>query len=576
MNIAKLAVVNEQSVQLRRWRYGVNAFEGFIEELLDQHRIPYRSFKTLDEALSNQPDLLIVALCEENRENGSKLKSYAENGGTVISYAGLNMLAEELGYYEDRPTGSGYAALPEFNHSPLRFLAAMPWSPNRTQNSDAGASGMLHQGRPQGAEAGPALLSIPIGQGFIERWSVNIPFTIVALQQGTGPVYDDGSASPDGTIPIREDILKADDRCAMDWEYDRLQTPTGMSYYAYPYADWWREVFISHLIKAAAAKDLPLPFLNYWPEGVPAVLSISHDSDLNVDQHAETTLNFLRQLGIRTTWCMLEPGYSARYYDEAKADGHELSLHYNALEMDGGSWGEEAFRSQSQWLKRSARLTKIPSNKNHYTRFEGWGELFLWCERNGIEADQSRGPSKAGNIGLIFGTCHPYFPISDFTEGNRFYDVLEIGFLSQDLNHPELYDSSVVDPFLNAIEQAEGVAHFLFHQAHIHRFESVRQAIREVVDGARRRGFALWTIAEVNDWERARRNLWITGLDDSGVPVLEGTALPRQTAVYVPVTSGNPAEGSIRERKFGVLCSKHIVGEEEIEIVKGNDRIQTV
>ncbi len=576
MNISKLAIVNERSVRLRRWQYGVNAFEGYTAEILQQQRIPFHSFESLDEALAYQPDLLIAAVCEESAENGRKLKSYAENGGTVVSYAGLNGLANELGYHEERPLGVGYAGLPEFSDTPLRFLSAKPWSPHTEGHPHLKQTGLLHKDSPAGVDGGPALLSIPVGQGSIERWSVNIPASIVALQQGTGPVYDDGSAAPDGTIPIREDILKADDRCAMDWEYDRLQTPTGMSYYAYPYADWWRQVLIGHLISISAAKGTSLPFLDYWPDGIPAVLAISHDSDLNIDVHAETTLRLLRQEGIRTTWCMLEPGYSPHYYEEVKADGHEIALHYNALELDGGIWGEEAFFKQSQWLKRSAQLRTIPSNKNHYTCFEGWGDLFHWCERNGIEADQTRGPSKKGNIGLIFGTCHPYFPISDFTEGNRFYDVLEIGFLSQDLNHPDLYDSSVVDPFLNTIQAAEGVAHFLFHQAHIHNYESVRRAVHEVVDGARKRGFALWTISEINNWERARRDLWIIGIDDTGYPLLEGAALPQPTAVYVPVTVNDPSGDGIYERKFGVKCRKYIVGERGIEIAEENDRSQPV
>ncbi|MFD1174877.1 hypothetical protein ACFQ3W_00970 [Paenibacillus puldeungensis] len=561
MEISRLAIVNERSVRLRRWRYGVNAFEGYVEEILQQLRLPFKSFDTLDEALAYKPDLLIAAICEENEENGRKLKLYAEEGGTVISYGGLNILARELGFYEEGLLGAGYAVLPQFSH-PLRFLSAHPWSPSPNNNGSTNVvqTGLLHQEEPAGKESGPALLSIKVGRGTIERWSVNIAASVVSLQQGTGPVYDDGPEAQDGTIPTREGILKADDRCAMDWKYDRQTTETGMNYYAFPYADWWRDALIGHLVSVSVAKGKALPFLGYWPEGVPAVLAISHDSDLNVDDHAKATLQLLREIGIQTTWCMLEPGYSAPIYDQVKEDGHDLALHYNALEMDGGIWEEEAFRKQSLWLRRSAQIGRIPSNKNHYTCFEGWGELFRWCERYRIEADQTRGPSKKGNIGFLFGTCHPYFPISDFTEDNRFYDVLEIGFLSQDLNHPELYDATVAEPFLDTVQQNEGVAHFLFHQAHIHTHESVRQAVREVVNGAKKRGFALWTIAEINEWERSRRNVWIAGVDNDGHPVLEGAHLSFPTAVYIPVTDAEPSSDGTYETKFGVICQKYIVG----------------
>ncbi|RIE05079.1 polysaccharide deacetylase family protein [Cohnella faecalis] len=400
-----------------------------------------------------------------------------------------------------------------------------------------------------------------MGRGTFERWSIDIVGSIVALQQGSGPVYDDGASAPDGSIPVQDGLLKADDRCAMDWEYDRLTTATGMKYYAYPYADWWRTELIRHLISITLSKGKLLPFLSFWPAGIPAVAVISHDSDINKDEHAAATLQLLREVDARSTWCMLEPGYSSATYDEVKADGHDLCLHYNALDMEGGKWDEEAFRNQSKWLRDAAGIDRISSNKNHYTRFEGWGELYRWCEQNGIESDQTRGPSKKGNIGLIFGTCHPYFPVSDFMEGNRSYDVLEIGFLSQDLNHPELYDSSLVDPFLNIVRESEGVAHFLFHQVHIYNFEPVRQAVREVVAGARQRGFALWTVDEVNQWERARRSVSIAGVDESGRPVLEGEELPQATVVYVPVSADSSATDGDCEIKFGFVCRKYTICE---------------
>jgi len=80
-----------------------------------------------------------------------------------------------------------------------------------------------------------------------------------------------------------------------------------------------------------------------------------------------------------------------------------------------------------------------------------------------VKCDQTRGPSKQGNTGFLFGTCQPYFPISWFNEHNRFYDVLEVGFLSQDLDIGTWADRSVVKPFLEQVYAFEGVAHILFH-----------------------------------------------------------------------------------------------------------------
>src|SRR5690606_27671477 len=124
-----------------------------------------------------------------------------------------------------------------------------------------------------------------------------------------------------------------------------------------------------------------------------------HDSDINKDDHAYTTLELLQEVGLQTTWCMLEPGYSKPIYEQVKAAGHELAFHYNGLEAQKGIWSEEEFARQLQWLKDAADIQEVTSNKNHYTRFEGWDELFAWCEKYGIAADQTRGPSKKGNVG---------------------------------------------------------------------------------------------------------------------------------------------------------------------------------
>ncbi|MFD0960906.1 hypothetical protein [Paenibacillus chungangensis] len=369
----------------------------------------------------------------------------------------------------------------------------------------------------------------------------------------------DGIPAPDGTAAIDEGILKADDGMELDWKWDREHTETGMPYFAYPYADYWRQVLLSHLIRCAFARGLTLPLLDDWPEGTERVALISFDSDFNLDETAVTTLDVLKEIEVPSTWCMIEPGYSSSVYDRVNGEGHELALHYNALEKEEGIWGREAFERQLEWVQSATGVKRITSNKNHYTRYEGWGELFQWCESNGIAVDQTRGPTKRGNVGFLFGTCQPYFPIGWFDEENRLYDVLEVGFLTQDLNHPSLSDTTIIEPLLEQVAYVGGVAHFLFHQIHIHQLEPVREAIREVAEKAKRSGFTFWTSKQVNDWQRERRTIRILEIDDSGKAQLDAGAVTKPITVWVPRCMASAEEAPDASMyRLGVLCSKQV------------------
>ncbi|MFD0960958.1 hypothetical protein [Paenibacillus chungangensis] len=562
MRMARVGILLDQAAKMRRHRYGFNVFEAFAGEVLSHAGIPFQWIDHVSDVTERQLDVLIVACMDEHEDNAETIWSFAEQGGAVISYAGLKCLTSRLGCRAERDITVGYASasLQEEERSLLRFLKARPWlqQDGEQNNAVVQASGSLRKDEPAGREAGAALLQFSIGKGRIDRWAVNIPYTLVHFQQGTEPVLDDGIPATDGSGAVDEGILKADDRIALDWEYDRTTTETSAPYFKEPYADLWKEVMIEHLLKLVLEQGLTLPFISYWPDGISSVATISHDSDLNIDESAEATLDTLRDCGIQSTWCMIEPGYSPYIYDKVKQAGHELAFHYNALEANDGKWDEAEFDRQFAWLKQAIGADRVTSNKNHYTIFQGWSELFDWCEHHGIEVDQTRGPSKRGNIGFLFGTCHPYFPIAWFDQGNRSYNVLEISFLTQDLDHHLLADSSVVEPFLEQVMRVEGVAHFLFHQVHILNQEPVNKAIRKVVAEARERGFTFWTSQQINDWERARRKVCITGIDaNAEARVKHGTEL-KDAVVWIPVQEG-AANREIVNR-FGVPCVKQVLG----------------
>lgn len=555
MRLANVKVLCDKKTADRRWSYGLNVFENYIGELLRYEGIPFAWIDEIGQLSNADTDVLIVALVDDTKETAEQIRLFAEQGGTVISYGGLAKLAVSLNCRQLPLWHAGYALLPDSlgDTRPLRGLQIAPWALQPQEMAcQVNQLGTVHMDHPNSEDTCYALQQFQVGKGSIERWAVNIPQTVVIMQQGTSPVLADGIPAPDGTAKLDEDILKADDACAMDWELDRLQTETGQPYYAHPYADLWREACISHLLHSVVKKGLTLPFTGRWPAGTKHIAILSHDSDGNQDIHAESTLDLLQQTRIHSTWCMLEPGYSPAIYDRVREAGHELAFHYNSVVREKKEWGKESFDRQHSWFKGATGESFAVSNKNHYTRFEGWGELFAWCEDNGIRSDQSRGPSKRGNVGFLFGTCQPYFPIAWADERNRTYDVVEIGFLTPDLGLDAWADHSVIRPFLEQVIVADGVAHFLFHQTHIHNKEAVRDAFRILVETAEELDFTFWTGQQVNDWVRSRRNTSIQGMDSAGRILLRGEA-PEGLIVYLPVQDEQSEEVVY---PFGIPCKR--------------------
>lgn len=557
--MADIAVWIDRKTSAFRQRLGADIMEEYVLEVLEHAGIPHRTMERLEWDEASTPDILIAALDDDTAEGAERLLRYAECGGIVISYGGIAKMAGALGCTPLGTANIGYliASTPWDYFPPLRAFEISAWSLPEQRTSEGPKAFASGEVTGETLNTCPGLLSIPVGRGWVERWAVPIPVTIAGMQQGRLPIVKDGVPAPDGTANLDDGVLKADDGMAMEWHRDRKTTSTGQAYFAFPYADFWRQLLIGHLMRTALRAGLIVPHLGYWPEGVRCTALISFDSDGNVDEQAYSTLRELRTCGIRTVWCMLEPGYSSEVYTEVRKDGHELALHFDALVE--GAWCEEEFRRQFAWAAHALGPDAVISNKNHLTRFEGWGELFEWCERFGIESDQTRGPSKAGNVGFLFGTCHPHFPMARWDQHNRRYNVLEIPFLTQDMDYgtSSRADSSIIEPLLDEVEAVEGTAHFLFHQMHIHERPSVARALHKLSESLRRRNIPVWTGKEVNEWERRRRSIRITGIDADGRPQVRGDC--SDAVVWIPLSNDTSDEGG--EWKFGVKCRRYSVSD---------------
>jgi len=331
-------------------------------------------------------------------------------------------------------------------------------------------------------------------------------FSVVHIQQGIR-VLQDGKPAPDGSAVINEGTLKAEDGLVLDWERDRSPVaPDNGPIFLEPISDELRELILRSLFHLAREQRLLLPVLYYWPRALEAVGLVSHDTDGNDPTKAPALLEVMRRCQVESTWLILYPGgYAPDFYRQLREHDFEIGIHYDA--MTGGphtSWSKENFLFQHQWVRQTAGVERLYSNKNHYTRWEGRLEFWRWCEEAGIHSDQTRGPSKKGTIGFPLGGAQPYFPLDDEAASPRCLNVLEVNLLTQDLvvTCPPEYGA----PLLDSALRHHGVAHFLFHPAHILK-PGVADALTRLLDYGRTQQLEWWKNEQIYQWESLRRGV---------------------------------------------------------------------
>lgn len=496
----------------------------YLHEILEHGGLFYETRSTQAPGEEWPPLLLLMgrSLPSALRE---RIARHVAQGGLLLCLGATLGLEEVLGVASPEPAAEGWLELRQPQHPAV-----------------AGLEGPLHifGGTTVVAQGATELASLHgraavtwhrYGQGHALFLGADVPFSVLHIQQGI-PVERDGKPAPDGTAPLDDGILKAEDGMVLDWERDRqvVHVPRGLfpglwgqgtrlpenlpppdvpqpfPLFLEPVADLLRALLLKGLFALASAGGVALRMLWYWPRGLPAVAHLSHDTDGNDPEMAEALRQVCREVEVASTWCILYPGgYPPRFYRRLQEEGFEIALHYDA--RSGGpvrSWSQRNLGIQAQWLRDMTGLEHLHSNKNHYTRWEGRLEFFRWCEEEGLGVEQSKGPSKTGTVGFPFGTCHPWFPLDDEAPRPRWIPVLALPLLTQDLviTAPAAY----AELLTKAVRKHYGVAHFLYHPAHITK-AGVADSLRRLVEVAREQGMEWWTSARIRDWEEERRAL---------------------------------------------------------------------
>jgi len=538
-----IAVMIDSGDQQSSWERSENFFPVYIKEILRHAGIPFEIISKANlSSLSSYRILILPYNTSLTSSEKDEIRDFVAAGGSLIAIGGSSGLNEIFGVGRvERVLNEGYIEITDTDHlitsnlsSSLHVVGKIPLYPLSrgevlAKVKDTSGNTLDY----------PAVVLNRYGEGLAILIAPDLVSSVVNIQQGK-PVIEDGP------WPVNDNILKTDDGILLSYETDRDPVFKHMVFLK-PIADEEKEIIIKALLYACWEKGTPLPILWYWPGDIRAVALYSHDSDGGDEFKARCLLSNMTALGVKSTWCiLLGEGYSKEFYSMLKRNGYEIALHYDALRRP---WSEEEFSRQYDAVSSETGVSLV-SDKNHYLRWEHWTEFYRWCEKKGIEADQTKGPTKVHNFGFLYGTCHPYFPIDDWRYRNRFLNVLEIPLHDQEMwrGWPEKESIAVLNNFTYQAYMHYGVIHHLFHPAHIQRVHRVLNATIQYIKSLPNMSF--WTSKQINDWERARRSVFFKSIKlasrelsfqaSSRIRVNEATII-----VLVP-RNFNPEEWSIR------------------------------
>jgi hypothetical protein len=210
---------------------------------------------------------------------------------------------------------------------------------------------------------------------------------------------------------------------------------------------------------------------------------------------------------------------SRREFRHIRANGHELSLHFNF--MDGfthpGPFRERDVREQVALFRRTFGRLPVCS-VNHWCRWTGWAEPARWMRAAGVRADNSRihwtfpPLNPVNRAGFAFGTSFPYFFRDDWRGGNERIPFLQEPITAYELGYEgDRVDTEAIHRAVDLAAREHLVMDMFYHPVHIHHNLACRTAIAQFARyvRAKRLNVALMGNDELWRWwwERSRARI---------------------------------------------------------------------
>ena len=513
----------------------------YILEILAHAGIPFDEIERPLVALDGYHVVLLPWHMPLSEAERGLLAGFVESGGALIGLGGMSGLDGLFGAVDRGDMADGYLQVAEKDHPVTSgFNSSLHCFGGRRIKAADGVA----LARVMGASDG--VVEYRSGAGLAIAVGPDVVRTIVQIQQGH-PI-----AAAVG--PTRIDVIKG---LALDLDRDRSPVPGEEENLVFmePIADEFRELIVKAVLYACRERGVCLPVLWYWPDNLPAIAHMSHDSDGGDESLGWSLLRLTQEADIPTTWCIMAGHYQPEFYRAIQDYGSEIALHYDAQTWQTASddqkpdvahlkWGYSELAGQLKTVTKAAGRP-VTSNKNHTLRWQGRLEFFRWCERAGITLEQSRGPNTPYTNGFPFGGCHPWFPIDDELPGGPPIDVLEVNLTVQDIH--KRCSTRLAHCFADRAFLHHGIAHFLFHPAHVWE-AAVRGGLREIVGYTRDKGMPWWTAARIDAWERARRTARFGQREDGAYEISADADLKGATVLLLEPDGESTSRGKAVER----------------------------
>jgi peptidoglycan/xylan/chitin deacetylase (PgdA/CDA1 family) len=347
MTTAVLLLASEE----RRW---LNAGL-YAEELLRLEGI--NSVRVLDPARLTEADLAsgprVVLAAEPLRgETAERLRAYVERGGHLTAFLPDPELAALFGFtvtFRSLLGGTLRIRQAGFTDEPLQFHG-----PLRLLTPPEGAERIAHVVEP---EPHPAIVRLRLGAGSATFFLYDLPLSVMLTRQG------DPMRAHLHTAGVWHGHRAAD---LFVGHLDRRRAHL-------PQAD-----LQCHLLRALLAEgpDAPLPFLWYFPGGVPTVCLLTSDDDWSTREQFEALRDAAREHRARITFYLVpgtpsETTVTPEYKAALEAEGHTVSLHPVHEPPYDLTWAETVDR-QRAWYRERFGAPPGPSVRNHCVTWSGY------------------------------------------------------------------------------------------------------------------------------------------------------------------------------------------------------------